>query len=910
MLRTLAKKPLQPNQLSTRGVTVDAFAEDLKPGFADKLHHGFDLELSFWDFAGQLEYSAAHEFFMSTRQAVYVVVYSVLDDDESVMQQLLHWLSVVPEPAASPYVRLMIVGTKIDLVQSSELQGVLQCKRSVVRQVVEARGLVRKILDPDILFVSSLQSFSFESIGFSLTWATCRRALKDRIYSNCTNIFDCQDQQQQQLLQYPKQCKELKDLIVNLDQELRKTQYLPCCRLDHKDAIRILSAIIETKDKDQRKLYFTIDLVSMALEILNDLGIIVLYGGTSSLQASERASSVRSVCLEPQFLSGIMSLLVDPQTHLPPFTTVDALMDLMENNDAVSRISKTSPVDLKRQLLELLESVGIVRRYGDSERILVPLALRGRPVSWSQIIRTTSSAVLLGWRLGVSPAAYVHAASFLKLLLDKCSDSERMWGCAFAYEVGAHGAEWRGSSVYVRLREDRRSVDVVAVMDEGRSSFDLVQREVKSIARILGKDFDGASERMHLCPMCCSADLFVRSGAVHAFHLQEVAEGSALHCSRYHDVTSSDVIRGKLAKLDSGSLPFVHPSRIHELQLPWKFVAAGGIARSPVPRELNSLAETNEEFCSNSFLAMSFFVLTGQVAAGDVLHSDDIQRFADLITMCSDDLVPSVHMFRVNGVNEVQLQFRFKKGDTLTIPGDRKIQSIHPADVGDELGATLDSFSCMDNVLVILEKHSVESRSPYILFPGQRNDLHICRLTPVACNASADAACCWSELQDYFAIVMGPEFQNYEITALTLFRNEERARVFMQQVAGMKERQRPVVPPWENRGWVASSAFADMGDAFARYSEKFERDEFDWSHSSSMDDKGLKNYLERFGIHKIHTDQVLACIRQLQYTFEAQEATMRHLKDLTASFGLLSPQENVDVNLTLAWWGNSKGNAV
>jgi len=141
---------------------VDAFAEDLKPGFSEKRRYGFDLELSFWDFAGQLEYSAAHEFFMSTRQAVYVVVYSVLDDDESVMQQLLHWLSVIPEPAASPHVRLMIVGTKIDLVLASELQGVLQCKRSVVRQVVEARGLVHKILDPDVLFVSSLQSFSFD----------------------------------------------------------------------------------------------------------------------------------------------------------------------------------------------------------------------------------------------------------------------------------------------------------------------------------------------------------------------------------------------------------------------------------------------------------------------------------------------------------------------------------------------------------------------------------------------------------------------------------------------------------------------------------------------------------------------------------------------------------------------------
>jgi hypothetical protein len=165
-------------------------------------------------------------------------------------------------------------------------------------------------------------------------------------------------------------------------------------------------------------------------------------------------------------------------------------------------------------------------------------------------------------------------------------------------------------------------------------------------------------------------------------------------------------------------------------------------------------------------------------------------------------------------------------------------------------------------------------------------------------------------LHDYFAVVMGPEFQNYEITALTLFHNEERARAFMRQVVGMKERQRGAIPPWENRGRLAASALTEMGDAFARYSEKFEREQFDWAHSCSMDDEELKNELERFGIHKIHVEQVLACIRQLQYTFEAQEATMRHLKDHTAAFGLLPPEENADVNLTLAWWGNSKGNAV
>jgi hypothetical protein len=530
----------------------------------------------------------------------------------------------------------------------------------------------------------------------------------------------------------------------------------------------------------------------------------------------------------------------------------------MESNHDVSRISKTSPGDLKRQLLELLESVGIVRRYGDSERILVPLALRGRPVSWSQIIRTASRAVLLGWRLGTSATASVPAASFMKLMLDKCVDAERMWGCAFAYEAG--------SSVFVRLREDRRSVDVVAVMDEGQGSYDVVQREVDSIARMLGKDFDSASERMHLCPMCCSADMFVRSGAVHAFHLQEVAAGGALHCSRYHDVTSSDVIRGKLTKLDTGSLPLVYPSRFHELQLPWKRVASGGIISSdsdaqqsppsadfdaarlaldhmtlqlaslppqqptlpfqgrslrlppPPPVFVRSPHFTNPDiqragcpgdaahdasgdmlhagsdpivglrslsdvqgvvpaspfleraaveadaadasfsahasgaadasYLDGTFTDVSFFVLTGQVAAGDVVAADHLPEFMRQLGMCSSqDCICEVAL---SSGQRKTLHFSYTVGQY--IPNaffDTPIARIFPADIGDRAqhpqAPTLPRFCAHDNVLVVFGP--LQPRTKFLVFPGSSVSLQLCRLTPALCQSDLTAACCWSELQ-------------------------------------------------------------------------------------------------------------------------------------------------------------------
>jgi hypothetical protein len=262
---------------------------------------------------------------------------------------------------------------------------------------------------------------------------------------------------------------------------------------------------------------------------------------------------------------------------------------------------------------------------------------------------------------------------------------------------------------------------------------------------------------------------------------------------------------------------------------------------------------------------------------------------------------------------EVQLQFRFNVGDTPALPGGRKILSIHASDVGDALDTTpsMNSFSCMDNVLVIFEKFASEKKPQFVLFPGKRHDLHLCRLTPAYCSINTQAACCWSELQDYFAIVMGPEFQNYEITALTVFRNDDRAHAFVQQMHSMTWCERDAVPPWQNRGRIAADAIAALlGDACASYRERFER-EFDWLHCRTMEDDELKHEMQqKYRVDKAHTDDVVAVIRQLLYTFDAQDATMHHFADHAGKFGFVPPEENVDVNLTLGWWGHWKGNAV
>jgi hypothetical protein len=90
LLRALAKQPLQPGDAgpdSTVGVSVDTLQQQLKPSFIGKMLERLP-EITYWDFAGQLEYSAAHDFFLSSCQAVYVIIFSVMDDRDSQMHQV------------------------------------------------------------------------------------------------------------------------------------------------------------------------------------------------------------------------------------------------------------------------------------------------------------------------------------------------------------------------------------------------------------------------------------------------------------------------------------------------------------------------------------------------------------------------------------------------------------------------------------------------------------------------------------------------------------------------------------------------------------------------------------------------------------------------------------------------------
>ena len=115
---------------STIGVDISEWSYRLtwkKPKF----------HFSVWDFAGQKEYYATHQVFLSER-SLYLVVWNILDEREG-MEELRPWINNIISRA--PKSRIIVVGTRLDRLtaQSSKDQANAKCAEyeRYLNQIIE-----------------------------------------------------------------------------------------------------------------------------------------------------------------------------------------------------------------------------------------------------------------------------------------------------------------------------------------------------------------------------------------------------------------------------------------------------------------------------------------------------------------------------------------------------------------------------------------------------------------------------------------------------------------------------------------------------------------------------------------------------------------------------------------------------
>ena len=130
---------------------------------------------------------------------------------------------------------------------------------------------------------------------------------------------------------------------------------------------------------------------------------------------------------------------------------------------------------------------------------------------------------------------------------------------------------------------------------------------------------------------------------------------------------------------------------------------------------------------------------------------------------------------------------------------------------GTRLFTVQPSFSFADKVVVVFASVLAErsSRPKFALFPGSPSGFEVAFLTQQRC-CGRELGSVWTEVEDNWAIMLGNEYQNYEMDSVTLFRNRARDQQFSEEVNWLKTigqaRPNPDKYPYESFSCASDDA--------------------------------------------------------------------------------------------------------
>ena len=387
-----------------------------------------------------------------------------------------------------------------------------------------------------------------------------------------------------------------------------------------------------------------------------------------------------------------------------------------------------------------------------------------------------------------------------------------------------------------------------------------------------------------------------------ALSVQPAPAAAVLNCSRYHEVTKDSLLNGLcVGVIGSRDMPALYPHCASPRDgLPWTRVSPLGLIEfgdkfKVVP---NSFFELTQQLKDGELLSQACMrsindairskatvchlepplqregdgpplaQLKLRFAVGSEHGSGDSKKVVAAILSCRgaseiDSLDGSAVTTKCGHGMECGARVMLSSGGVIcrvsAVMSETKIVLVPDTASAPalqlEAGATifpmLDSFSFEDHVLVLYYPLQVsvvpKQRQAFALFPGVTAEVHTLRLEPSDCSRSSEATC-WREVEDNWAIMLGSEFRNYEITSMTLFRCEDRERLFLAEVSRLTS----IAP---QRPQPDFSSPIDVGDA-----QKAEREAL-------------------------------------------QKQVMGHFSDFSQKFSLLPSSESTDVNLSVAWWG-------
>ena len=352
--------------------------------------------------------------------------------------------------------------------------------------------------------------------------------------------------------------KEVKKLAENC-QEKKILPLIKLADVIEEDGCEIL----EGSHRNLRKLE--------SIKLLNEVGILISY---MDLHEEPWICVNLNFCVDVVmlFTNSILKLKSDPASSHESVMSKNEMHRIIQHVfetavPSVSWYSSSLSQGYPESLFGFFEAQGLLlpvpgprfrRQYSAADEILyvVPLLFNGRPDSWREVfghvLHDALGAPLWSFGLPIRIKGLrfssrriefmITVSSFLKLMLGRCCDSRFMWGASFVYHV-------EGTSIFVRLAEDRHGIDVVTIGPEAPISA-AIDLEIENIALELGLN-ERQSQR--LCPLCCTSDDFVKSGTVRVYFQRQVDHyrefGENANCIHNHKLEASCLEEGSTLQM-------------------------------------------------------------------------------------------------------------------------------------------------------------------------------------------------------------------------------------------------------------------------------------------------------------------------------------------------------------------------
>jgi Leucine-rich repeat (LRR) protein len=545
--------------------------------------------LSFWTFGGNLEHYPHAGFYMSAHQCVYIVLFNASDPHEVLEQQISNWLRAIYDRAGcSRSIRILLVGSHIDQIAPCLLEARKTAVCDLIRSLIASIGLPEQF---------DASQFAVE-YWFSANPKYPKRT--DHMKELTAKIFDISVELMKgpDALLFPAIYIDMKKEVLKLAHFCEETKKLPFIKLSdikEEDGYKILVGCHQHSHKLQ------------AVKLLNDAGLLISYVDSDGepwicvnltfcadvvmlfTNAAEKLKSQmmfgnECVMSKDQLYQYFQQFFENATTSVSWYSSVlisgrvDALFTFLT---AQGLLLPVSARQFRPELLSEEPRPSEVHQASaasahDKTLFMLPVLAKPRPKNWSEVfhylvndanprffflLESQTSTTAAAWEMGKpcrikglrfsssSVAFTINVSQFLTLMLLKCHDSRLMWGFSFMYH--AHD----GTSVFVRLAENRRGADIITIGADAPVS-PAVSDEIRQLVHELRLD-DCAMQ--HICPLCCMTDDYLKTGSVHVFSQPQLVRFQELSlcavCNQLHHVEAFHVQHGLVVQMPAAIEP-------------------------------------------------------------------------------------------------------------------------------------------------------------------------------------------------------------------------------------------------------------------------------------------------------------------------------------------------------------------